>query len=89
MYSIQKIYAYLTTLSAARISWRVFLGWLTTCEFYKVDIRDKELATAYFEGFSRLELERAVENEETLRIIVVLSDKSVGHLLYRVRCVTG
>jgi hypothetical protein len=41
-----------------------------------VDIRDKELATAYFEAHSRHVLERAVENGEKLIIIFVPADKA-------------
>lgn len=34
------------------------------------------MATAYFEALSRHALERAVENEEKLRIIVILANKT-------------
>jgi hypothetical protein len=47
------------------------------------------VATAYFEALSRRPLERAVESEEKLRIIVVPAYKSVGRLVLGVRCVTG
>jgi len=70
------MYVYLTTLSVARVALRVFVGWLTTCEFYYVDMRDKEVATACFEALSRHALERAVENEANLRTIFVPADKA-------------
>ena len=76
MYNIQNMYVYLTTLSVARVALRVFVGWLTTCEFYYVDMRDKEVATACFEALSRHALERAVENEANLRTIFVPADKA-------------
>ena len=42
-----------------------------------MNIRDKEVATAYFEALSRHALERAVENEgKKLRIILVPADKA-------------
>ena len=41
-----------------------------------MDVRDKEMATAYFEALSRHALEMAVENEEKLKIIVVPADKA-------------
>jgi hypothetical protein len=54
-----------------------------------LDIRDKVVATAHFKALSRIPHERAVENEEKLRIIVVPANKRIGHLVFRVRCVTG
>lgn len=44
---------------------------------------------AHFEEFSWYALERAVKNEENVRIIRVTSDKTISHLLYKSAVLTG